>query len=546
MKTLPYFRSAILFLLLVQTISPAFAQLTAVTQTATASGRIATADELFLQQGSFILRTARDYRYLTVKDWEPHEQSIVFLWSYTDHATQQVWKFIPKEGGYYKIKSESGLFLSQKRILVPTTEPESNEDSQLWQLSETGDGYYTIRSKTNKYLVLADRRNRDGGLAGFAVNATNAPEQKWHLIKWTNDGRRMTSFIPETHGFHFVNNFNGEDFIRWAGLCGGMVYTALDYYRAGIPIPRQSYMPANATPLQSYIYNRQNHSMWNVNEKWSELEVGYNTRGSEFFRWGLQGTGGGRLEELRNTINAGVPLPLGLFAGGVRGKDNSDGSRHVVVAAGYAMGRYQGNLTGHMEDYKMFIYNPNNGNKLCTLVPDLMHQCYFQVESGRAWRCYFVNTKYNNDHVPPRDVPNYPEGEPEGSVRHLYVEFATGKDDLRGNNDNVSITINYSDGTQQVFGNVNNGARWVDESYQTVHLALNRPVRRSDIRNFMITTSFGSDFMSDDWNLERFIVTSGAGGITYAFSEPAAGAEYIFRFSGDQGLQRYIVRTVTE
>lgn len=523
-----------------------FGQYTAVPPVATVSGKIATADELFIQQGSFILRTARDYRYLTVKDWEPREQSIVFLWSYTDHAVQQLWKFIPKEGGYYKIKSESGLFLSQKRVLVPTTEPESNEDSQLWQLTETGDGYYTIRSKTNKYLTLTDRRNRDGGLTSFTNTASGTPEQKWHLIKWTNDARRTTSFIPERHGFHFVNNFNGEDIIRWGGLCGGMSYTALDYYRSGLPVPLQTYMPANQTALQSYIYNRQNHSIWNVNEKWSELEVGYNTRGSEFFRWGLQGTGGGRLEELRNTINAGVPLPIGLFAGGVRGIDNSDGSRHVVVAVGYAMGRYRGDLTGHMEDYKILIYNPNDRNVTRTLVPDLLHQCYFEVENGRAWRCYFVNTKYNNDHVPPRDVPNFPEGEPEGGVRHLYAEFATGKDDLRGGNDNVSITINYSDGSQQVFRNVNNGARWVDETYQTVHLELNRAVRRSDIRNFMITTSFGSDIFSDDWNLRHFIVTSGWGGTTYAYSVPAEGAEYIFRFSGDQGTQRHIVRTYTE
>ncbi|HEV7780177.1 MAG TPA: RICIN domain-containing protein [Chitinophagaceae bacterium] len=512
----------------------------AVTPTITASSTFATADELYIQQGTFILRSANDYRYLTIKDPAPATGSIAFLWRHTDNRAQQVWKFVPQPGGFYRIRSESGLYLTQKRALVPTMDPQINEDSQLWQLTETSDGFYTIKSKTNKYLVVADTRKRDGTLVGFANTVTNEPKHKWHLIKWSDETTRKTSFVPEVNGFHFVNTFNGEDIIRWGGLCGGMVYSALDYFRVRIPVPTQTYTPANATVLQSYLYQRQQHSMWNVNEKWSELEVAYNTRGSEIYRWGIQGTGGGRLEELKNSIDAGNSTPIGLFVGGIRGLDNSDNGNHVILAVGYSTGRYRGDLGGHINDYKILAYDPNMRNRTVTLVPDILGERYFEIESGKAWRTYFVNNHWDKEHAPPRNIPNFPEAEPEGSIRHLYAEFWTGGDDLRGKNDNVGITVNYADGTEQHFGNVNGLVRWVDNSTQTVHLELNRTVRKSDIRSFTITTTFGDGFDSDDWNLDAFIVTTGLGGITFAYSAANPGS-YIFRFSGDEHRQKHTI-----
>jgi hypothetical protein len=423
-------------------------------------------------------------------------------------------------------------------------EPSSNSDNQLWTLHDTGDGFYHILSKTNYYLNLTDRTNRDRGTAGF-VRTNTAREQKWHLIRWTNDGRRMTSFNPSVNGFRFINTFGGEDIIRWGGLCGGMVYAAMDYYRHGIPLPQQFFTPANRTVLQSYLYNRQNHSMWDVNSSWTDLEVSYNLRGGELFRWGIENTGSGRLKEFRDAVDAGNYKPLGLFAGGVRGKDNADGGRHVVLGVGYATGRYSTDISGHSEDVKMFIYNPNCGNVLRTLVPDRLNQCFFEVETGYAWRTYFVNNRYDGSHMPPRDIPNYPENEPEGSVRHLYVRFHTGGDDLRGGNDNVSLTVSYVDGTEQVFNNVNNGARWIDNCTQSIHIELNRPVRREDIRHFMITVSFGSDLASDDWNLDWFDVQSGPAGVWYARAGAPEGSPYLYRFSGDQRTLHHVIHTYT-
>ncbi len=499
--------------------------------TATVTERLLTPDERFLQSGAFLIRTAKDYRYLTIKDNEPADKSQVFMNSYVNNPNRQQWKFIPQSDGYFKIQSENGLCLTQG--LIPTMKAFTNPDTQLWRLEDSGDGFYNIVSKKNLCMYLPNHRNIEGGGVSFR-NQNNTVEEKWHLIRWTNDGRQVSSFSPETHGFRFINTFNGEDIIRWGGLCGGMVYTSLDYYNHDRTVPSQYYTPANGTPLQSYIYERQNHSIWDVNSKWSELEVAYNTRAAEIFRWGLQGTGGGRLEELKKSIDENTPVPVGLFAGGVRGKDNSNGGRHVVLGVGYAMGRYVGDLGPHKEDYKMFIYNPNEGNVLRTLVPDLKENCYFEVETGKAWRTYFVNKRYDDSHLPPQNIPNYPEGQPEGSVRHLYATFETGSDDLRGGNDNVNITIKYKDGTEQLFLNVNDGARWVDNSIQTVHLTLNRAVQKQDIDYFILGFTTSGMVGADNWNLYSFEVNSGHNGIQYALVYPPTGADYYYRFSARQ------------
>ncbi|MFZ1313950.1 MAG: hypothetical protein WAR38_13880, partial [Chitinophagaceae bacterium] len=42
--------------------------------------RIATADEIYINQGTFLLRSGSDYRYLTIKDVVPATGSVAFLW----------------------------------------------------------------------------------------------------------------------------------------------------------------------------------------------------------------------------------------------------------------------------------------------------------------------------------------------------------------------------------------------------------------------------------------------------------------------------------
>jgi hypothetical protein len=501
------------------------------------------ADETFFDQGIFLIRTSRDYRYLTIVGKTATHKMQVYTWEYADYDNQQAWKFRIQAGGFYKIQSPTGFFLAQRTLLTPTVETESNDDAQLWMLKETGDGFYSIMSKKNAYLGVTGRQKKNGAIAGFSGTFNNKPDFKWHLIKLRNEGRRMTPFNPMTMGFKFENTFRGVDAsYRYSGLCGGMVYSSLDYYHAGKPIPTQNYKPANRTPLQSYIYGRQNNSTFDSNlDKWAELRLdALGTRDAEFFRWGIQGFNGGRLEELKRAIDANKPVPLGLYAGRANGLNGEIAGDHQVLAIGYAAGRYTGNLKGHRGDLKIFIYNPNNPNKTMTLVPDMANNCYLEVESGYCWRSYFVDSKYS-PRTPP-DILALNANEPDGSIRHIYVEFKTGGDDLRGGFDNANLVVNYKDGSTQTFANVNKSARWVDNNDETVPLLLNRAVSKADITSFTIAVTFGGGIAGDNWNLDLFRVSNGGNFTIVCSNCGEKDKKPLFRFTGQAKILTIPIR----
>ena len=174
--------------------------------------------------------------------------------------------------------------------------------------------------------------------------------------------KKMTGFNPLVHGFKFINSFAGIDASQnYGGLCGGMVYSALDYYNSHIQIPQQAYTPANRYPLQSYIYKRQAKAAQEGNwDKWGEMMFNpEGARNSEFFGWGLEMKNpGDRMNELKANIDAGRPVPLGL-------KQNNDADKygykkrgdHFVLAVGYDFGRYKGDKGDFIEDFKIFIYD---------------------------------------------------------------------------------------------------------------------------------------------------------------------------------------------
>lgn len=502
-------------------------------------------DQQFFTKGRFVLKTEGDYRYL-FSEYRQGTVPLPFVTVqpfYSDTA-RQFWTFEPEPGGYYKIKNGAGKYLEVHGTALSQTLSTMDKrvsDGQLWQLIYTQNDNYHIVSKSGNYLSFFENNRPDANALSAKVN-TQAPFEnnvhfRWQMIKVTDEDAVFTGFSPSTHGFRFINAFAGEDFIRWGGLCGGMSYAALDYYYHQVTTPTQSWIPANATALQSYIWNRQQHSMWDVHEKWSELDVNVGgSRTSEYFYWGTQGFGGGRLQEFKEEINASHAVPLGLYGStGNIGVYGRGGGKHVVVGYGYAMGRYKGDHRGHQQDYKMYIWNPNNRNVKSRLIPNIAGLCYFELETGYTWHSYFVNRERANSHTPPL-IPQFPERQPEGSIGHLYAEFSTGGDDLRSDS-KLDLTINYTDGSQQHFTNINNSARWTDMGMQGVHLALNRNIRRSDIRSFLFVVhrGFNHPLGMDNWNLDRVSVSTGNGGIILADSERARRSDYPFyRFTAQQ------------
>jgi hypothetical protein len=318
---------------------------------------------------------------------------------------------------------------------------------------------------------------------------------------------KMTAFNPTIHGFKFANTFNGIDgSSRYGGLCGEMVYAELDYFNANMQIPKQTYAPSNRYPLQSYIYVRQAKSAQESNwDRWAELGVNPGgIRNAEFFGWGIEMKNpGDRMNELKAMIDSGKPAPLGLFHCDEAEKYGyRNGGDHQVLAIGYDFGRYKGDKGEFIDDFKIFICDPNFPNQTMILVADPINKCFHYLEGGRrAWLTYFVNSKYEKMQPPAIETLD--------NNRTLYVSIESGADDLRGGNDNLCITVVYQDGSRQVFPNVNASATWIPKYKEVIPLNLNRAItNKSEIKQFILDCSFGGGLGGENWDMAKFVVTT--------------------------------------
>lgn len=349
-----------------------------------------------------------------------------------------------------------------------------------------------------------------------------------------------TAFRPAVHGWKFVNDFKniiGVFNITTTGLCGGMVYAALDHYYAGMRIPQQTHMPAEGTGLQSYLYGRQVNSLERNLDRWAEL--GFNPGGArnrEIFTWGLQ-MGSGRLGQLIEWIDGGRPVPLALQGCGgdcrcLQGGNTVDcPGNHQVLAIGYELGRYRGNPGERTEDLSIFIYDPNHPNQTLTMKPDQSGAWYYYRERPNnkdyRWRAYFVDTNYTR--VTPSAVPE--------SENEIIVEFHTGADDLRGGRDNADMVLNFRGRAPLRFRNINNSRRWINESRQTISRSLSR-VEVGNLIGIRLETYFGGGVAGDNWNLDWVAVWTRQDGrlCTLLRRGRPLGQEGtpLFRFTGDR------------
>lgn len=349
-------------------------------------------------------------------------------------------------------------------------------------------------------------------------------------------GSRTTSFNPAVNGFKFSNTLEVEviNDIRMSGFCGGMVYTALDYYKGRKRIPAQTYKPANGTILYNYMWGRQRSSVADNVDKWTELFVNpFGARTSEFFNWGLQGFNGGRLEELKKEIDRGNPVPLGLFKPG----EGGGGPHHQVLAIGYNGGRYKGDLGDFKEDLEIMVYDPNFPGVTKILKPDPANNIYYykdeRTNTKCQWQTYFVNRKYAYNAPPVIANIVTPS---DGLIRELLLEIKTGADDLRGGNDNLAVTLNFKSHPSQVFNNVNKGARWIGNYTETVPLRLRNAVALSDLKSIQLSTNFGGGIGGDNWNMDEIKVKANGQDILFKAGTPlyrftASAKKYSSAFS---------------
>jgi hypothetical protein len=372
-----------------------------------------------------------------------------------------------------------------------------------------------------------------GGQDSQRANAQAVVKQYNTQLTMPNRGlllstARMTRFNPAVHGYNFINTFlnvTGIANITTGGLCAGMVYSALDYYKAATEVPRQTYTPISGTTLHSYLYDRNMEALGSHIDKWIELHANpFGARNSEFFKWGLQGTGGGRLQELRAKIDAGEPVPLGL-----KSLSANPGEDHVVLAYGYDMGRYTGDLGANQTDLKIFIYEPNYGAQKVTLVPkpDRESWCYEERNhrgNEVCWRSYFVQFNYGV-----RAAPTLPAG----PQKEMLISVQTGGDDLRGGGDNMDAVVTMTNGQTARVTNVNRSQRWIDGSINTFAVSLPAAVGPRDIAHVQFQTAFRGGWDGDNWNVGTVRLEYRQDAVVQASCETRTSREGTMRHTGD-------------
>lgn len=183
------------------------------------------------------------------------------------------------------------------------------------------------------------------------------------------------------------------------------------------------------------------------------------------------------------------------------------------------------------------VYDPNFPGETKILKADPTNYIYYYKgdhdNKNCQWQTYFVNKKYNFS-TPPATTPE-PTKKVPGLISDVLLEIQTGGDDLRGGNDNVNATFRFRGKPDQVFLNINKGARWINNYTQTVPIHFTTPVNREDLASILFSTTFGGGMGGDNWNMDRVKLIIGGAVIVEKSGTP------LNRFTGDRKFYTLII-----
>jgi hypothetical protein len=214
------------------------------------------------------------------------------------------------------------------------------------------------------------------------------------------------NFIPERDGWHFTNSFENRILpgvlfnVSTRGLCGGMVMTALDYWRAGIPIPAHepidlpvdvngSNLPDEASRLRQYIFDRQMNSLLTsfMFTRWITAPT---ITANDFHNWAI----GSEFSIVQQQLSMNRPVMLGLWSM----TPGSPTSGHQVLCYGW-----------DVNPIRLYLYDPNHPDEETVLTPESPEQgCRVRgatTGSENFYRGYFFTDVYNWGENPPYAPP---------------------------------------------------------------------------------------------------------------------------------------------
>ena len=204
-------------------------------------------------------------------------------------------------------------------------------------------------------------------------------------------------FDPKKHGFEFTNYFTGDMLVEIPGigtvnlggttygLCGGMVFAALDTFKLGAVAPDvPTTPPPSGTPMRSFLYERQINSLKYEDGflvrrlvAWMRKPLNDNTvpnplaeGGVNVIERGLIHLSGKEFKSnIRPKLDAGNPVTIVLVkASGedmVSNPKAAFSKNHQVLALGYSR---------HGDEWDIHIYDPNFPNTIQTLHTNGRHQ----------------------------------------------------------------------------------------------------------------------------------------------------------------------------
>jgi hypothetical protein len=189
-----------------------------------------------------------------------------------------------------------------------------------------------------------------------------------------------TNFKSNLHGFSFQNSFDFPDFFQIKlpiipsnlaslddlvyGLCGGMCFSALDYYHARISPPHYGNTDVIPWPYFLFFWQRQLDSLRNpvIPKLFQWMLSNDITLAQKSNRWSIP--------QVKERLNSGEPTVLVL----IRVKGISDPTNnHQVLAIGYEfepankdlkIQLYDPNFPGEQTELTMNLSNPNQGISL--------------------------------------------------------------------------------------------------------------------------------------------------------------------------------------
>ena len=198
---------------------------------------------------------------------------------------------------------------------------------------------------------------------------------------------RSTDFRVDTHGYAFHNGFVTRPipFVRgiaFPGLCGGMSFSALDYFHAGRPIPAVIDVPSAGSGLERYIRARQVDS----------VNPFVTPSARKYFTWAPRSrdsirsyTESDSVEAAMRLIDSGQPAALGLVSDSLWPTHS-----HQVVAFAYEVDSALGTVD-------FLIYENNRPGQIVKLTlrtgESLIDESVWdgsEFQTFRRWKGFFV------------------------------------------------------------------------------------------------------------------------------------------------------------